>query len=126
MFDTAVSMLSTFLPTHFTGGAPRRIGNRHPSMSPWNTYAARDGWVLLCSASDEMWGRVSEVIGRRELQDDERFAKMGGRVRHAVEADGAITPWIAGHTVEQCVAAFNAASVPCGPVSTIAEMLADD
>ena len=125
LFDTAVSMLSTFLPTHFTGGSPRRMGNRHPSMSPWNAYPARDGWVLLCSASDEMWGRVCEVVGRPELKREPRFLKMGDRVTHAEEADAAIEPWIAAHTVAECVDAFSAASVPCGPVSTIGEMLAD-
>jgi len=125
LFDTAVSMLSTFLPTHFTGGSPRRIGNRHPSMSPWNTYPARDGWVLLCSASDDMWGRVCEVIARPELKSDPRFARMAGRVANAEAADAAIRPWIAAHDVSQCLDAFNAASVPCGPVYTIAEVLAD-
>jgi len=125
MFDTAVSMLSTFLPTHFTGGAPRRMGNRHPSMSPWNAYAARDGWVLLCSASDEMWGRVCGVVGRPELTREPRFLKMGDRVAHADAADAAIEPWIARHTVAECVDAFSGASVPCGPVSTIDDVLAD-
>jgi crotonobetainyl-CoA:carnitine CoA-transferase CaiB-like acyl-CoA transferase len=125
MFDTAVSMLSTFLPTHFTGGSPRRMGNRHPSMAPWNAYAARDGWLLLCSASDEMWGRVCDVVGRPELKTDPRFRKMGGRVAHADEADAALEPWIARHSVAECLDAFNAASVPCGPVSTIAEVLSD-
>jgi crotonobetainyl-CoA:carnitine CoA-transferase CaiB-like acyl-CoA transferase len=125
MFDSAVSMLSTFLPTHFTGGSPRRMGNRHPSMAPWNAYAARDGWLLLCSASDDMWGRVCDVVGRPELKSDARFRKMGGRVAHAEEADAALEPWIARHSVAECLEAFNAASVPCGPVSTIAEVLAD-
>ncbi|MCW5602992.1 MAG: CoA transferase [Burkholderiales bacterium] len=125
LFDTAVSMMSTFLPAYFTGGSPRRIGNRHPSMSPWNAYAARDGWVLLCSASDDMWGRVCEAIARPELRADPRFARMAGRVQNADAADAAIEPWIAAHSVAECLDAFNAASVPCGPVHTIAEVLAD-
>ncbi|OGA55346.1 MAG: hypothetical protein A3F74_12530 [Betaproteobacteria bacterium RIFCSPLOWO2_12_FULL_62_58] len=125
MFDTALTMLSTFLPKHFTGESPQRMGNRHPSMSPWNAYHARDGWLLLCSASDDMWGRVCEVIGRPELKRDPRFSSMGGRVEHADKADAAIEPWIASHTVGQCLKAFNAASVPSGPVYTIAEVLSD-
>lgn len=125
MFDAAVSMLSTFLPTHITGGSPRRIGNRHPSMSPWNAYGARDGWLLLCSASDEMWGRVCEVVGRPELKDDPRFRNMAGRVTNAAAADAALQPWIAEHTVAQCIEAFGKAGVPCGPVATIQELLRD-
>ena len=125
LFDTAFSMLSTFLPTHITGGSPRRIGNRHPSMSPWNAYHARDGWLLLCSASDDMWGRVCEVVGRPELKDDPRFRRMAGRVENAVAADAALEPWIAQHTIAQCLDAFVGAAVPCGPVLAIPEVLRD-
>ena len=125
LFDTAVSMLSTFLPAHFTGGEPRRMGNRHPSMSPWNAYAASDGWVLVCSASDEMWGRVCEVIERPELKTDARFRRMTGRVANAAAADAALEPWIAQRTVAVCLEAFNAASVPCGPVLTISDVLVE-
>ena len=101
------------------------MGNRHPSMSPWNAYPARDGWVLVCSASDEMWGRVCEVIGRPELKTDPRFRRMVGRVENAAAADSALEPWIAQRTVGACLEAFNAASVPCGPVLTIPDVLAE-
>jgi crotonobetainyl-CoA:carnitine CoA-transferase CaiB-like acyl-CoA transferase len=125
MFDTAVSMLSTFLPTHIVGGTPRRMGNRHPSMSPWNAYHARNGWLLLCSASDDMWGRVCEVVGRPELKHDPRFRDMAGRVANAEHADAALEPWITRHTLAECLEAFIEAAVPCGPVYTIADVLQD-
>lgn len=125
MFDTAVSMLSTFLPGHFAGAAPQRIGNRHPSMSPWNAYPARDGWVLLCSASNEMWKRVCGVIGRRDLEQEARFATMPGRVKFADEVDATVLPWIRAHVVNECVEKFTAAGVPCGPVYKMEELLAD-
>ncbi len=125
MFDAAVSMLSTFLPAHLVGGSPRRMGNRHPSMAPWNAYHASDGWLLLCSASDDMWGRVCDVVGRPQLKDDPRFHNMAGRVANAAAADAALEPWIAERTVAENLEAFIKAAVPCGPVSTIAEVLRD-
>jgi crotonobetainyl-CoA:carnitine CoA-transferase CaiB-like acyl-CoA transferase len=125
LFDAAVSMLTTFIPTHFTGGAPRRMGNRHPSMAPWNAYPARDGWVLLCSASDDMWSRVCGVIGQPALAADPRFLRMAGRVANADAADALIAPWIAAHDIAECVRVFSAASVPCGPVATVGQLLAD-
>jgi crotonobetainyl-CoA:carnitine CoA-transferase CaiB-like acyl-CoA transferase len=126
MFDTAVSMLSTFLPKHFVGESPQRMGNRHPSMAPWNAYPARDGWLLLCSASNDMWGRVCDAVGRPEVKDDPRFRTMAARVEHVAEADAAIEPWIASHSVVECLRAFNAASVPCGPVYDLSAVLADE
>jgi len=125
MFDTAVSLLSTFLPGHFAGATPRRIGNRHPSMSPWNAYLASDGWVLLCSASNEMWKRVCVVIGRPDLAQEARFGTMPGRVKYAEDVDATMLPWIRNHTVNECVEKFTAAGVPCGPVYTMAELLTD-
>ena len=125
MFDTAVSLLSTFLPGHFAGASPHRIGNRHPSMSPWNAYPAQDGWVLLCSASNEMWKRVCGVIERPDLEHDTRYATMPGRVKYADEVDAALLPWIRNHAVAECVEQFIAAGVPCGPVYTMSELLAD-
>lgn len=125
MFDAAVSMLSTFLPGHFAGASPQRMGNRHPSMSPWNAYRARDGWLLLCSASNEMWKRVCRVIDRRDLEHSERYATMPGRVKYADEVDAALSPWIRHHGVQDCVEKFTTAGVPCGPVYTIRELLAD-
>ena len=125
MFDTALSLLSTFLPAHFVGACPTRIGNRHPSMSPWNAYPAKDGWLLLCSASNDMWVRVCAVIGRAELAQDPRFADMPGRVRHAEAVDACIRPWVAGRTVDACVEAFTRADVPCGPVVSTAGLLDD-
>lgn len=125
MFDAAVSLLSTFLPGHFAGATPQRIGNRHPSMSPWNAYPAKNGWVLLCSASNEMWKRVCGVIGRGDIESDERFATMPGRVKDADAVDAALAPWIREHTVHNCVEQFTAAGVPCGPVFTMDELLAD-
>jgi crotonobetainyl-CoA:carnitine CoA-transferase CaiB-like acyl-CoA transferase len=125
MFDTALTLLSTFLPAHFVGTRPARIGNRHPSMSPWNAYPAKDGWLLLCSASNDMWVRVCEVIGRAELALDPRFADMPGRVRHAEAVDACIRPWVAGRAVDACVEAFTRADVPCGPVVSTAGLLDD-
>ena len=64
MYNCAVSMLTTFLPKHFAGGKSPRIGNHHPSMSPWNAYRASDGWVLLCAGTNDQWRRVCELIGQ--------------------------------------------------------------
>jgi crotonobetainyl-CoA:carnitine CoA-transferase CaiB-like acyl-CoA transferase len=68
---------------------------------------------------------VCDVIGRPELKSDTRFRNMAGRVANAEAADAVLEPWIAQHTVAECIEAFSRASVPCGPVATIAQVLAD-
>ncbi|VCU71621.1 Formyl-coenzyme A transferase [Pigmentiphaga humi] len=125
LYDCAVSALASFLPQYFAGRQPQRIGNRHPAMSPWNGYQASDGWVLLSTGSDEQWLRVCELIGRPELGRDPRYASPEGRVRNNDEVDRIVEAWTREHTVDACVAAFNAAKLPCGPVYQLADLFDD-
>ncbi|MEP9350101.1 CoA transferase [Xanthobacter sp. KR7-225] len=122
MFDCAFSMLTTFLPRHFAGGTPNRIGNHHPSMSPWNAYRARDGWVMVCSGSNDQWVRICQIIGRADLADDPRFTMPTGRVAHNPEVDRLMEQWTAGLSVAECVARLDAGAIPAGPVARIADL----
>ncbi|MBI3936129.1 MAG: CoA transferase [Betaproteobacteria bacterium] len=125
LFDCGVSMLATFLPAHFVGREPKRIGNHHPSMSPWNAYRAKDGWVMVCLGSDDHWRRVCELIGRPELATDARYVTPTDRVKRNAEVDRVVESWTAQRTVERCVEQFNAAALPSGPVYRIADVLED-
>lgn len=124
-FDCAVSMLSTFLPKYFAGGEPTRIGNHHPSMSPWNSYRARDGWVLLCAGSNDQWQRICKLINRAELAADPRFATPTDRVRVNADVDRLMENWAEQRSVNECIDALNSASIPCGPVIAVHELFGD-
>lgn len=64
LFDCAVSALATFLPFPVSGKSVSRSGNKHSLASPWNAYCAADGWVLICTATDEQWARLCKSIGQ--------------------------------------------------------------
>lgn len=123
MYNCAVSMLTTFLPKHFAGGKSPRIGNHHPSMSPWNAYRASDGWVLLCAGTNDQWRRVCELIGQPELASDARYATTTLRVRAAAEVDAIVEHWTAQHTVKDCAAQLNAVSISAGPILEMRDLL---
>jgi crotonobetainyl-CoA:carnitine CoA-transferase CaiB-like acyl-CoA transferase len=122
MYDCAFSMLTTFLPRHFAGGTPNRIGNHHPSMSPWNAYRARDGWVMVCSGSNDQWVRICRIIGRPDLADDPRFTTPSGRVTHNPEVDRLMEEWTARLSVAECMDQLDAGPIPAGPVARIADL----
>jgi crotonobetainyl-CoA:carnitine CoA-transferase CaiB-like acyl-CoA transferase len=122
LYDCAFSMLTTFLPRHFAGGTPERIGNHHPSMSPWNAYRARDGWVMVCSGSNDQWVRICRIIGRPDLADDPRFTTPSGRVTHNPEVDRLMEEWTARLTVAECMDQLDAGAIPAGPVARIADL----
>ncbi len=75
MFDVLVSLQMTGLSNLFAHGrAPGLVGNRHPVSTPFDTYRAADGLVVIAVASDKLFRRFCESIGRGELADDPRFA----------------------------------------------------
>ncbi|MCC6532328.1 MAG: CoA transferase [Burkholderiales bacterium] len=125
LFDVAVSWLTTFLPAHFVGTEPKRVGNHHPSMSPWNAYRALDGWVMLCAGSNDMWRRVCDVIGRPELVAEERYSTPTHRVKINAEVDALVQAWSLEHNVADCIERLSAAGLPCGPIYSIAELFTE-
>ena len=125
IYDCGISMLTTFLPKFFTGGKPARIGNHHPSMSPWNSYRARDGWLLVCAGSNDQWVRIAKLIGRPELANDPRYATPTDRVRANAEVDGLLEAWASQRSVNDCVEALNGILIPCGPVIAMRDIFTD-
>lgn len=126
LYDCAISTLTTFVPGYLAGRKPVRIGNHHPSMSPWNAYRAGDGWVLMCSGSDDQWRRVCELIGRCDLATDGRYDSPAKRVQASAEVDRIVEEWTSRHSVADCVERFNAVSIACGPVTSIADLLTEE
>ncbi|GIX45979.1 MAG: CoA transferase [Candidatus Tectimicrobiota bacterium] len=123
-FDVALSFLGTFLPHYFRHHtSPRRMGNRHPLAVPWNTYPARDGWLVLCSMGDSAWQRLLEVLGREDLKAEARFATAEQRFAHAEEVDALIAAWSQQHTVAEAVKRLNAAGIAAGPIVSVPQFL---
>ena len=80
----AVAALLTFNASIFyaTGNSPRRRGNEHPTIVPYETFEAADGWINLGVANDDLWQRFCAAAERPELKTDPRFAKASDRVRN--------------------------------------------
>jgi crotonobetainyl-CoA:carnitine CoA-transferase CaiB-like acyl-CoA transferase len=124
LYDCAVNAMATFFPSHFGGGKPRRLGNRHSMAAPWNAYRASDGWVLMCSASEAHWRKICEVIGQPELGRDPRYATLGDRMARRDEVDAHVAGWMARHPVKDCIAVLSGANIACGeivPVGALAD-----
>jgi len=122
LYDCAVGSLSTFLPFHAIGKPATRAGNRHSLAAPWNAYPARDGWVLICTATDEQWRRLCGVIGRDELAQATGFATNSERVARRGEVDAILQQWTAVHTVEECIARLAAIDIACGPILALDQL----
>ena len=83
MYEAVAALLSFNAGIYFaTGESPKRRGNAHATIVPYETFEASDGWISLGVANDELWKRFCTTVGRPELTDDPRFAKAADRVRN--------------------------------------------
>jgi crotonobetainyl-CoA:carnitine CoA-transferase CaiB-like acyl-CoA transferase len=101
-----------------SGESPVALGNVHPSIEPFATYAAADGELMICAGNDAQFGRLAAVVG---LPDDERFATNEGRVAHRDALRALLEERLRRRTRGEWTAELAAAGVPAGPVQTIAE-----
>ena len=104
-----------------TGEVPRRMGNQHPSIAPYETIAAKDGHVAVCCGNDAQFRRLAEVLGQPGLADDPRFATNGDRVAHREPLVRALEDVTTRDTVDAWVERLTAVGVPAGKVGTIAD-----
>ncbi len=100
---------------------PGRLGNRHPSIVPYETFAAADGEFALAVGNDGMFARLCEVVGRPELAADERFATNAARLAHRDELGALLTGAFAGATAAEWAARLGEAGVPAGPIHDVAQ-----
>lgn len=119
LYDCGINTLSSFLPLVYGGKEPRRAGNRHPMAVPWNSYRAQDGWLLLCSATDEHWRKLCGLMGRADLAAGE-FGKLEDRIARCDEVDRIVEAWTADRSVAACVAALGEAGLAAGPIVDVA------
>lgn len=125
MFDCAVTMLATFLPIQFDGGTCRRIGNRHPSISPWNCYRTADGWIQVCTGTEDQWRRLANLLVDDGVAVDPALNSRPGRMQRLDELDELIGGWTAKLPLSDVMARLSDAGIPCGPVHSIAELMSD-
>lgn len=126
MLDATAALLTYQAGIYFATGRPApRMGNRHPTIVPYETFAASDGDFVLAVGNDEQWRRFCEVARLDGLASDPRFATNQSRVSNY----DALRPLIAARLKErprrEWIRELTAAGVPCGSVRDVAEVLAD-
>ncbi|BDV32237.1 CaiB/BaiF CoA transferase family protein [Microbacterium terricola] len=107
-----------------TGEAPARLGNRHPSIAPYDSLRCQDGSLAVACGNDRQWRIICEVIGAPQLADDPRFARNADRVAHHCELVAELETALAADTVTAWAERFSAAGIPAGKVNTIGEAIA--
>ena len=108
-----------------TGESPKRAGNRHASVAPYEVFHASDGPFIIATGNDRQWVRICEVLEAPELLADPRFQTNRDRVAHLREMGDAIGAYLLKRTAADWTERLLAARVPAGPINTISEAFED-
>lgn len=123
LLDSQVALLSNVASNYLVGGQdPRRLGNAHPNITPYEAYRARDKWFALAAGNERQWAILCNAIGQPELVDDARFADNSRRVANRAALREVLEASFAARDAAGWLAEFRRAGLPCGPINTVPEV----
>jgi crotonobetainyl-CoA:carnitine CoA-transferase CaiB-like acyl-CoA transferase len=126
MLDSVAALLTYQASIAFaTGSTPVRMGNRHPSIAPYDTFSALDGDFVLSVGNDEQFGRLAALLKSPELAADSRFVTNASRVTNYDALRSALQALFVAWSREDLLRQLTGAGVPCGAVRNVPEALAD-
>ena len=126
LLDTQVAMLANLGANYLvTGNAPKRAGNAHQNIVPYQVFEVADGHLILAVGNDGQFARFCQVAGRPDLAQDPRFATNAERVRQRDVLVPLLTELMRSRSKADWMAALEAAKVPCGPINDLQEVFAD-
>ncbi len=108
-----------------TGQRPMRSGNRHAIITPYDTFRTADGYVNIAVGNDAIWARFCNVLGMEQERDDPRFRTNADRLEHMEPLYEILERVLTRFTTAELVPLLDSASVPCGPIYHVDEIMAD-
>lgn len=125
LLDSAVSLLTTAIPTQINRGTTlNRTGNRDRYSSPANVFkTATDDYILLLSGTNPLFRRMADLMGKPELMQDPRFSAVDKRLENAEAIEAIVQAWIGTQNTDEALAAIQGAGIPCTKVATMDEVV---
>ncbi|MES2415308.1 MAG: CaiB/BaiF CoA-transferase family protein [Pseudomonadota bacterium] len=126
LLDVQVAVLANQAMNYLTTGtAPKRAGNGHPNIAPYQSFPASDGHLILAIGNDGQFRRMAQAMGRPEMAEDPRFQTVALRVENSAVLLPVIEAITATRSIDEWIAVMEAVDVPCGPINTIDRVFAD-
>ena len=126
LLDCQVAWLYNQASNYLIGGAePQRLGNAHPNIVPYETFATSDGHINLAVGNDDQFQRLCRAIERPDLSEDARFATNTQRLVHRDVVLVEIRAELTRRPSALWLADLQAAGIPCGPINTLPQVFDD-
>lgn len=124
MLDCQVALLENPIARYSaTGGVPQPLGTRHPSITPFDMFATRDGFVVIAVGNDALFGKLCDALGHGEWAREERFATVPARNEHHVALKALLESRLKDATTAEWEAILEAAGVPHGPMNSVPQLV---
>jgi CoA:oxalate CoA-transferase len=126
MFDAVLSILEHGL-MHYaaTGKVPERLGNRHPTITPFDTFDAADKAFVICAGDNALFAALCTSVGRAELATDARFTDNDRRTENAVALRAELEAVLKTRPAAHWLPILDKAGIPCGSINDVASAVAD-
>jgi formyl-CoA transferase len=123
LLDVQVAVLANMNTNYLASGqVPRRWGNAHPNLVPYQTFKASDGWIIIACGNDDQYRRFCEAGGRPDLHEDARFRRVQDRIRNRDELIPILADVVAARSSADWIGDLERAGVPCSPINDIAQV----
>ena len=126
LLDVQVAVLANQAMNYLVGGrTPRRLGNQHPNIVPYQVFPVADGHLVVAVGNDGQFARLASVLGQPSLAADPRFASNALRVANRADLIPIITAATLRHPGASLLASLDREGVPAGPINTVAQVFDD-
>ena len=120
LFDSELGWLANVASNYLiSDNQPKRYGNAHANIVPYQSFQASDGWFALAVGNDKQFARLCDVIQKTELANDPRFMLNSSRVENRIELINLFKPIFLARTVGEWLEKIEQAEIPCGPINTL-------
>ena len=126
LLDSQVAMLANVASNYLiSGNLPKRYGNTHANIVPYQSFQASDAWFVIAVGNDKQFSRLCEMIGKSEFDRDARFVTNSDRVEHRDELIALLKPIFLAKTASEWLSTLERAGIPCGPIHTLEKVFAE-
>jgi crotonobetainyl-CoA:carnitine CoA-transferase CaiB-like acyl-CoA transferase len=126
LLDSQIAVLGNQAMNYLVSGKPpKRLGNAHPNIVPYEVFPVADGYIIIATGNDGQYRKLCEALGAHELSDNPDYADNRGRVAHRAR----LVPAVSAHTARfgkaELLDKLEALGVPAGPINGLGEVFAD-
>jgi formyl-CoA transferase len=126
LFDSQLGMLANVASNYLiSGNLPKRYGNAHANIVPYQSFQASDAWFVIAVGNDRQFQRFCGVIGHPELAHDLRFVTNSDRVKNRDALINLLKPTFLEKTTSEWISVLENAGIPCGPINTFDKVFSE-